>query len=169
MKCDLRCSLVHCWRKTKLLGLSHSQSPSKLHYSSFGIMNQRSVSADPPTLVVLDQSIEQRSSQMKVSKAPRLIVALWLNLMSEKGDQGTSWSRKDLGISRTFRSEDLVGSPGVSDIMEVGSETCQHLCPHHQQQQLQQKRKTVTHALEDQKKVSWAYLIQIIEKFIACT
>lgn len=34
------------------------------------------ISADPPTLVVQDQSIEQRSSQMKVSKAPRLIVAL---------------------------------------------------------------------------------------------
>uniref|UniRef100_A0A9J8CUC5 Neuron navigator 2b n=1 Tax=Cyprinus carpio carpio TaxID=630221 RepID=A0A9J8CUC5_CYPCA len=60
-----------------------------------------------------------------------------------------------------FRSVDLVGSPGVSSIMEVGSETCQHLCPHqqlHPQQQLQQKRKTVTHALEDQKKIytDWA-------------
>nr|XP_021326326.1 neuron navigator 2 isoform X7 [Danio rerio] len=43
--------------------------------------------------------------------------------------------------------------------MEVGSETCQHLCPHHQlHQQLQQKRRTVTHALEDQKKIytDWA-------------
>lgn len=60
-----------------------------------------------------------------------------------------------------FRSVDLVGSPGVSSIMEVGSETYQHLCPHqqlHPQQQLQQKRKTVTHALEDQKKIytDWA-------------
>ncbi|KAL7885392.1 hypothetical protein AOLI_G00056870 [Acnodon oligacanthus] len=38
--------------------------------------------------------------------------------------------------------------------MEVGSETCQQLCPHHQlQYQLQQRRRPVTHALEDQKKV----------------
>ncbi len=84
--------------------------------------------------------------------------------MSDQEDQGISWSRKDLGISHTLRRVDLFGSPGVSDIMEVGSETCQHLCPHHQQQQLQQKRKTVTHALEDQKKVRLEYLFHRIDK-----
>ncbi len=83
--------------------------------------------------------------------------------MSDQEDKGISWSRKDLWISLTW-SVDLFGSPGVSDIMEVGSETCQHLCPHHQQQQLQQKRKTVTHALEDQKKVSLEYLFHRIDK-----
>ncbi|KAK2867108.1 hypothetical protein Q8A67_025225 [Cirrhinus molitorella] len=75
-----------------------------------------------------------------------------------KKENHTEGSRNILieeGSTYAFRSVDLVGRPGVYDTMEVGSETCQHLCPHHhlyQQQQVQQKRKTVTHALEDQKK-----------------
>ncbi len=57
--------------KKDFLGLSH---PRKLHFSSLGmIMNQRSVFADPLTMVVLDRSTEQ-PRQMKVSN--RLIVAV---------------------------------------------------------------------------------------------
>ncbi|XP_066506069.1 neuron navigator 2 [Hoplias malabaricus] len=43
--------------------------------------------------------------------------------------------------------------------MEVGSESCQHLCAHHQlQYRQQQRRRPVAHALEDQKKIytDWA-------------
>lgn len=48
--------------------------------------------------------------------------------------------------------------------MDVRSETGQQLCPHHHQLQ-QQKRTTVTHALDDQKKVRylcpWLVLVWI--------
>ncbi len=62
-------------------GLSRTEPPSAsyipLHLGwswTNGIMNQRSVFADPLTMVVLDRSTEQPRRQMKVSN--RLIVAL---------------------------------------------------------------------------------------------
>lgn len=55
-------------------GPSRTEPPWGLHSSSLGIMNQRSVFADPSAMVVLDRSTEQPRRQMKVST--RLIVAL---------------------------------------------------------------------------------------------
>lgn len=56
-------------------GLFRTEPPSASYIPPpFRIMNQRSVFADPSTMVVLDRSTEQPRSQMKVSN--RLIVAL---------------------------------------------------------------------------------------------